>query len=91
MNPELQLIGQAALGYAWQLTRAPKKIPNWMSWMLFGIAAAAIYVWITPSFGGTFHDNWRLALAGMASFLLGARGAASTSSDAKVAPKTNSL
>lgn len=91
VQPELQLLGQTILGYGLQWARGPKKIPNWVSWAGFGAMAAGVYVWITPGFGGAFHDNWRMALAGFASFVLGMRGAAGTSKDAKVAPQTNSL
>jgi hypothetical protein len=90
-STELMLMAQAIMGYVWQWTRGLKKVPNWVSWTIFGLSAMLLYVFATPGFEETFAKSWRTALAGMISFLLAARGAASSSSDATVAPKTNSL
>jgi hypothetical protein len=88
---DLNLLGMALLGYSWQWLRALKNVPNWASWALMGVVAAGVYVFITRDFALQFHTSWRDALAGLATFILGARGAASTSSDTGAAKPTNSL
>lgn len=90
-SAELMLVAQGVLGYIWQWTRAPKKIPNGVSYAIFGVAAAVAYVYATPTFGDTFQGNWRTAIAGLVSFVMSARGFASGSSDAGLAAKTNTL
>lgn len=90
-HTELALLGQVVLGYVTQWLRGLKNVPNWISWVGLGIASVAVYVWITPSFDADFKADWRAVVAGGVSFLLAARGGASTSSDTKAAPKTNSI
>jgi hypothetical protein len=90
-NAGLALFVQAALGWLWQWARAPQRIPGWASWTVFGLAAIAGYGWATYNVVESFQHDWRNALFLMVSFVLAARGAASASSDAKAAPKTNSL
>jgi hypothetical protein len=89
-NAGLALLIQVGMGYVWQWARGPKKIPGWLSWTVFGIAAAFGWVWATPGAFARFADDWRNALYLMASFMLATRGSASSSADVKVAPKTNS-
>ena len=88
---ELMLIAQAVLGYVWQWTRALKKVPNEVGYAVFGVTAVLVYIFATPDFGKTFHASWRTAIAGTFSFLLAARGMAGTSSDTKLAAKTDTL
>jgi len=88
---ELNLLGQAVLGYVWQWLRAIKNIPNWASWAVAAVASAGVYVFVTKGFGEAWQADWRAAVAGMLSFILAARGTASTSSETGIAKPTNSL
>ena len=72
-----------------QFTRAPKTIPQWVSYVAIGIAGVAVYVWVTPDVEKAFQANWRAAAAGLVTFLFQIRGQASTSSDAKLASATD--
>lgn len=90
-NADLALLGQVVLGYVWQWVRSFARVPNWVSWPVMGLSAIAVYVWITPTVVTDWQANWRFAVAGCVSFILAARGAASTTSEAKAAPQTNSL
>lgn len=91
MNPEeLKLLGGLVIGWLVQnFARAPKSIPSWVSYAAIGVAGLLVYIWITPTFEQQFHDNWRLLVAGIVSFLFQIRGQASTSSDVKLAAPTN--
>ena len=89
-NAGLYLLVQGGVGLVWQWARGPKRFPNWASWVVFGLAAVGGYVWATPDALGAFRADWRTALFALASFVLAARGAASSSSEARIAPKTNS-
>jgi hypothetical protein len=92
MNPqEIQLLGGAVMGFLIQrLARAPKAVPAWVTWAVIVVAGVAVYVWVTPDFDKIFSANWRMAVAGAVGFLLQVRGSASTASDTKVAPATDS-
>ena len=81
-----QLAAAAALGYVTQLVRAVDKIPNWASYALIGVAGSLIYWFFNRT--GVGGEDWG---AGLVMFLLATRGTASTVSEAKMAPKTNSL
>jgi hypothetical protein len=89
-NSELYLLGQVVLGYAMQWARSFKNVPNWLSWGLFGIASALVFIWVTPDFFTHFKADWRTVLAALVSFILATRGGAATSKEAKIAPETNS-
>jgi hypothetical protein len=87
---EIQLIGGLAMGWVvQQFLRAPKAVPQWVSYAAIGVLGIGTYVLVTPAFGQVWHDNWRAAVAGMLAFLWQVRGQASTVSDAGVAHKTN--
>ncbi len=88
---DLALLGNAVLGYLWQWARSFQRVPNWVSWTVMGLAAVAVYVWITPSVVTDWTANWRTAVAGCISFILAARGAAAMTKEVKAAPPTNSL
>jgi hypothetical protein len=92
MTPqEMLLVGSGVMGFLIQrLARAPKSVPAWVTWAVIVVAGVAVYVWATPDFGNIFAANWRMALAGAVGFLLQVRGSASTASDTKVAPATDS-
>lgn len=87
---EMSLLAQGIMGYVWQWARSQKKVPNWLSWAAFGGLAVAVWFWVTPTAGVDVSTDWRKALCAVVSFILGVRGAASTSSDTKAAPATNS-
>lgn len=91
MTPqELQLLGGAVIGWiVQQFTRAPKNIPQWVSYAAIGVAGVLVYIWITPGVEAAFAENWRAAAAGLVTFLFQIRGQASTTSDAKIASATN--
>jgi uncharacterized membrane protein AbrB (regulator of aidB expression) len=88
---ELQLLGGVVIGWVVQkFARAPKSIPAWVTWVGIAIAGVGVYIWVTPDVGKVFAENWRAGLAGLITFLLQIRGSASTSSDTRLAPATDS-
>lgn len=93
--PPLKLAAEIALGWLWQVTRAFRVVHNAWGYVIFGLACGAVWYWMTPDAEKLFMSNWRHGLAdvvvAIASMVLAARGAAGTSADAKVAPKTDSL
>ena len=90
-NSDLALLGTAVLGYIWQWARSFQRVPNWVSWIVMGLAAVAVYVWITPTVVTDWHESWRTAIAACISFILSARGAAAVAKESKSVPPTNSL
>lgn len=86
---EYALIGQVALGYAFQWLRGLKNVPNWLVWCGLTATSLGVYLWVTPAVD--LFGNWRGALAGFVSFLLAAKGGGSASADAKTAPRMNSI
>ena len=88
---ELRLVGGMVIGWLVQkFARAPKAIPSWVSYAAIGVAGVLVYIWITPDVSKVFAENWRAAVAGLITFLFQIRGSASTSSDTKLAPATDS-
>ena len=88
---ELRLLGGMVIGFLVQrFARAPKTVPQWVSYAAITVAGVGVYIWITPDISKVFSENWRAALAGLITFLFQIRGQASTSSDVKVAPATDS-
>jgi hypothetical protein len=81
----------AGIGYLWQWARGPKKIPNWLGYIVAGAVTIGAWVWVTPDAEKIVNANWRQAVAGIIGMYLTARGTASASSEAKIAPKTNSI
>ena len=91
-TPELTLLGQSVMGLVCQwLLFGPRKIPSWLCYGLIAAIGIAVCVWVTPTIGAVFHENWRAAVAIVVSFLLAVRGAAGSSKDARLAPKTDAL
>lgn len=84
----LQAAAATLLGFLWQWMRGPKSVPDWLSWLGFGLAAAALYVWQAPTVS---QQDWRVTGLGLYVFVMAARGSASTAGDIKIAPKANSL
>ena len=87
---EFAPVAQIALGYVWQWVRAPKNVPNWVSWGAFAGVSVLLWVWMTDDAGKQLATSWRAAVCQIVSFILAARGAASSSSELKIAPMTNS-
>jgi hypothetical protein len=79
------------MGFVMQWARAVKGIPNWLSYLVLGLATVAIYWWMTPDALDIWHTNWRLFVAQLVSFFLAARGGASIAKDSKAAPATDSM
>lgn len=90
-------LAQIILGYAIQWVRAPKHIPNWLSYAILALGTLALYAWATPDFDKaltdwpTFAASWRGLVGGAISFFLASRGAAAMSKDTGAAKPTNSL
>jgi len=93
MSPqELQLLGGMVMGWlVQQFMRAPKKVPAWLGYVAIAVVGTLVYVWITPDVMETLAKSWRVAVAGLVTFLFQVRGQASASSDAKLAKPTDSL
>ena len=87
---DMMPVAQVALGYAWQWVRAPKAVPNWIGYGAFGALAVGLWFWTTPTAANMVSTDWRSAVAQVVSMVLAVRGAASFSSDIKVAPRTDS-
>ena len=81
----IQAAAATVLGYVWQWARAQHSIHNAVSWVGFAVAAAVLYVWQDFSIA---EADWRATGLGIYTFILSARGVASTSSEIKVAPPT---
>jgi hypothetical protein len=77
-----------ALGWVLQWAKGPKKIPTWVSYVVFGAIAAAVFVWRTPEVESA---DWRLAVGMFGSFLAGVEGFTAIFRKAGLAPKTDSL
>jgi len=85
------LVLAGLIGYAWQWARGPKKIPNWIGYACASLLTVGGWIFITRDAFHIFQTDWRTAAAGIVTMYLTARGTASTSADAKAAPKTDSL
>ena len=90
MDPGIELAASAALGFLVQWARAYKSVNNWLIWGVVGIAAAALWLWATPSASVLFHTNWRNGVFSIVTFALSAKGAGTMMNDAKVAPAQDS-
>lgn len=96
MDPQnaalLKLFAAAGVGYAYQwFLFGPQKIKSWLAWCALGVTTLLMYWWANPSFLPDFGSNWRLAIVGIISFFLTAKGTGSTAAAAKIAPKSNTL
>lgn len=89
--PEVELIAAVFLGYAVQWARAPKGIPNWLSWIGVAVLAGGLWFWMTPAAMTAFQQDWRRALVGVVMLALAGQGAARGTNDIKLTPGTNSL
>lgn len=85
-SPFLDIAGAAALGYVTQVVRAFKFVHTAWSYVLIAAAGTGIYWFFNRTHAGS--EEWG---AGLVMFLLASRGSASTVSDMKAAPKTDSL
>ena len=88
---DYSLLAQAALGFLIQHMKGPRVIPNWLSYVALGLSSVGLYWWTDHNATALLHADWRQLLAHVVTFFLAARGAAATSKDAKIAPKTDSL
>ena len=79
-----------AIGFVWQWARAPKNLPNWISYAMAGLLTAGAWFFVTKDAGSVIVHDWRSAVAGIITMYMTSRGAASTSADVKAAPKTDS-
>ena len=90
MDPGIELIASAVMGYAVTWARAYKAVNNWIAWVGVGGVAAGMWIWMTPNALSMFHTNWRNSLASIVTFALSSKGAGSMLKDAKAAPQTDS-
>lgn len=89
--PELQVVGGIVMGWVVKkFALAPKTVPMWATWAGMTLAGVLVYIYITPDFDSIFRNNWRVAIAGLISFVFQVRGSAGASSDSGIAPPTNS-
>ena len=91
----MELLINMIVGYLMQWMRAPKAIPNWMSYAVLTVASLALYAWMTPTAATEFAHDWRSALTNavvtISQLWLTARGTAHTAALVGAAPKANSL
>lgn len=88
--PEIELIAVGVLGWLIQKARAPQHIPNWLGWVVVGVASIGLWFWMTPAALEAFTSDWRRALVSIVVLATAAQGAARAMSDTKMAPGTNS-
>ncbi len=87
----LVVAAQTALGWVWQLTmRAPKSIPAWAGYAGLGVASLVLFWFANREATSLLQSDWRIFILQVVSFFQAARGMASVSKDAKVAPATDS-
>lgn len=87
----LPLMAAAALGWVHQATlMAPTSVRTWKAYAALGLATVVLYYWATPDSVAQFRENWRLAIVGIISFFLTARGVGIATVEAKLAPATDS-
>jgi len=89
MNP-FEPIGVAAMGYAWQWTRAPKNVPNWLGYVIFGGLSIAVWYWVTPDAAAQVAGDWRSSVLKIVMLGASARGISAISAETGLAAKTDS-
>ena len=85
MNLEAGILA-VAFGYVAQWIRGFERIPNQWSYVFIGIGGVLVY-WLALGGNLATREFWW----GAFTWMLAARGTASASSEARIAPKTNSL
>ena len=81
----LKVAAMTILGVIWQRWRLNPSWPNWVAWIVIPASSVAAWLFATP---GWNMGDWRLSILSLYTFIMAARGTASTTADFGVLPRS---